>query len=127
MMFQIVLGLWRFIARYAGWSVDGRILQIHPWLGIGIAVAALVLFRRRYSVDSDASWTAARYVALAPLGLGLAMRYGIVTGLVAVVVHMVVGLTALGLIDSAIKRESSHRSRVGAGVEPSTRRVEAAS
>ncbi|HUG31271.1 MAG TPA: hypothetical protein VMM14_00140 [Acidimicrobiia bacterium] len=110
MMVQILLGLWRFVTPYLGWSVDGRVWQVHPLLGIGIAVAALILFRPRNSVASSPSWTAARYVALVPLALGLAMRYGVVNGLTPRLVHMVVGLTALGLMDSAIKREFSRRS-----------------
>ena len=110
MMIQILLGLWRFTAPYAGWQVDSRVRQIHPLLGIGIVVAALILFRPRNSVGSSLSWTAARYVALVPLGLGLAMRYAVLTGLVAILAHMVVGLTALGLMDSAIKKEFSRRS-----------------
>ena len=110
MMVQILLGLWRFTIPYIGWSVDGRVWQVHPFLGIGIAVAALVLFRPENSAASSPSWTAARFIALVPLGLGLAMRYGVVHGLAAMLVHMVVGLTALGLIDSSIKKESSRRS-----------------
>ena len=109
-MLQILLGLWRFITPYAGWSVDSRVWQVHPLLGIAIAVAALILFRPRDTVTSSPSWTASRYVALVPLGLGLAMRYGLMTGLAPRLVHMVVGLTALGLMDSAIKRASSRRS-----------------
>lgn len=118
MMLQIVLGLWRFIATYAGWPIQARVWNVHPLLGVGIAVAALTLFRQRKGVNSDLTWSAARYVALAPLVLGLSMRYGIVTGLVAMLAHMVVGLTALGVIDSAIKRESSRRSQAASGGQP---------
>lgn len=110
MMIQILLGLWRFTALYAGWQVDARVRQIHPLLGIGIVVAALILFRPKNSVGSSLSWTAARYVALIPLGLGLAMRYAVLTGLLAILTHMVLGLTALGLMDSAIKKELARRS-----------------
>jgi hypothetical protein len=118
MMVQILLGLWRFITPYVGWSVDGRVWQVHPFLGIGIAVAALILFRPENSTASSPSWTASRYVALVPLGLGLAMRYAVVNGLTVRLVHMVVGLTALGLIDSAIKRESSRRSDAAPDAQP---------
>ena len=122
MMLQIVLGLWRFIATYAGWPIPARVWQVHPLLGVAIAVAALILFRPLRREPSDLTWSAARYVALAPLVLGLSMRYGVVTGLAAMLAHMAVGLTALGLIDSAIKRESSRRSRAAAdGQPPSTR------
>lgn len=111
MMLQILLGLWRFLAPYAGLPMSGRLWMIHPLLGITIASVALVLFRPRKDVGANPQWTASRYVALAPLALGLAMRYGVVTGLMAIVTHMVLGLTALGLIDSAIKKEGRRRSR----------------
>jgi hypothetical protein len=38
------------------------------------------------------------------------MRYGFIAGWPAVVAHMVLGLTALGLIDSVIKKEARRRS-----------------
>lgn len=112
MMLQILLGLWRFLGQYWGIPVSGRFWMIHPLLGITIALAALVLFRPRADVGTTPQWTASRYVALAPLALGLAMRYGVITGLVAIVTHMVLGLTALGLIDSTIKKEGHRRSGV---------------
>jgi len=112
MMLQILLGLWRFLVPYAGLPVIRPLWGIHPLLGITIALVALVLFRPRENVGATPQWTASRYVALAPLALGLAMRYGVVTGLIAIVTHMVLGLTALGLIDSAIKKEGLRRSRV---------------
>ena len=110
MMLQIVLGLWRFSAPYTGVSIQPDIWMVHPLLGIAIAIAALVLFRPRRSDGPNPLWTAARYVALAPLTLGLSMRYGVIAGWPAVLAHMVLGLTALGLIDSVIKKEGRQTS-----------------
>lgn len=112
MMIQILLGLWRFLAPYTGLPFNARLWMIHPLLGITIALVALVLFRPRDDVGANPQWTASRYVALAPLALGLSMRYGLLTGWPAVLTHMALGLTALGLIDSAIKKEGRRRSRV---------------
>jgi len=110
MMLQILLGLWRFTAPYTGVAVQPYLWMVHPLLGISIAIAALVLFRPRRTNQSDPVWTAARYVALAPLALGLSMRYGLIAGWPAVVAHMVLGLTALGLIDTVIKKEARRRT-----------------
>ena len=110
MMLQIALGLWRFAARYTGVSVQPDIWMVHPLLGITIAIAALVLFRPRRGAGPNPLWTAARYVALAPLTLGLSMRYGVIAGWPAVVTHMVLGLTALALMDSVIKKEARQTS-----------------
>jgi hypothetical protein len=105
MMIQIILGLWRFLAPYTDLPVQPTLWMIHPLLGIGIATAALVIFRPRRGTDHTRLWTTARYVALAPLALGLSMRYGLIAGWPAVVTHMVLGFTALGVIDSVIKNE----------------------
>lgn len=112
MMIQILLGLWRFLAPYTGLPLSARLWMIHPLLGIAIAAAALILFRPHKDSAVDHWWTAARYVALAPLALGLSMRYRLLTGWPAVLTHMAVGLTALGLIDSVIKREAQRSSEV---------------
>ncbi len=112
MMVQILLGLWRFLVPYTGLPVSARLWMIHPLLGIAIAAAALILFRPHKDSGVDHWWTAARYVALAPLALGLSMRYGLLTGWPAVLTHVAVGLTALGLIDSVIKKEAHRRSGV---------------
>jgi cobalamin biosynthesis protein CobD/CbiB len=111
MMIQIILGLWRFLAPYTDLAVQPTLWMIHPLLGIGIAVSALALFRSRRSADATRLWTAARYVALAPLAFGLSMRYGVIAGWPAVVAHMVLGLTALGVIDSVIKNEGRRQSK----------------
>jgi len=110
MMLQILLGLWRFTAPYTGVAVLPYVWIVHPLLGISIAITALVLFRPRRTNEPDPLWTAARYVALAPLALGLSMRYGFIAGWPAVLAHMVLGLTALGLIDSVIKKEAIWRT-----------------
>lgn len=110
MMVQILLGLWRFLAPYTGLPVSARLWMIHPLLGIAIAGAALILFRPHKDSGVDHWWTAARYVALTPLALGLSMRYGLLTSWPAVLTHMALGLTALGLIDSVIKKEAHRRT-----------------
>lgn len=123
MMLQILLGLWRFLATYTDLLVQPVIWVVHPLLGIGIAVAALTIFRPRRGVSPTRLWTAARYLALAPLALGLSMGYGLVRGWPAVGAHMVLGLTALGVIDSVIKQEGRRRSEATARPEASAERT----
>jgi hypothetical protein len=86
-------------------------------LGITIAVSAIWLFRRRTDVPATPTRTAARFVALAPLLLGLANLAGVASGLVSVLTHMGLGLAAIKVIDVAAEqqRASRHQPAVLAG------------
>jgi len=102
---QVLLGLLRFLGPYAGVGIDKRIWVVHPVLGITIAVGAIWLFRRRTDVPATPARTAARFVALAPLLLGLASLAGVASGLVLVLTHMGLGLAAIKVIDIAVEEQ----------------------
>ena len=102
---QVLLGLVRFLAPYAGVGIDQRIWAVHPVLGMAIAISALWLFRSRTDVPATPARTAARVVALAPLLLGLANLAGVASGLVLVLTHMGLGLAAIKVIDVALEQQ----------------------
>lgn len=102
---QVLLGLLRFLAPYAGVGIDQRLWVVHPVLGIAIAISAIWLFRRRTDVPATPARTAARFVALAPLLLGLANLAGVASGLVSVLTHMSLGLAAIKVIDIAVEQQ----------------------
>lgn len=101
---QVLLGVVRFVAPY-GVGIPQRIWVVHPVLGITIAVAALWLFRRRTDVPTTPARAAARFVALAPLLLGLANLTGLASGLALVLTHMALGLAAIKIIDVAVQQQ----------------------
>ena len=108
---QVLLGLLRFLAPYAGGGIDQRIWVVHPVLGIAIAVSAIWLFRGRTDVSATPARTAARFVALAPLLLGLANLAGVASGLVLVLTHMGLGLVAIKVIDVAVEQQRASRQQ----------------
>ena len=50
MMTQILLGLARFFVPFVGWNLPASVWRIHPVLGVGIAVAVLIVLRPRPGV-----------------------------------------------------------------------------
>lgn len=112
---QVLLGLARFIAPYAGIGIDQRIWVVHPVLGVTIAVSALWLFRRRTDVPSTPTRAPARFIALAPLLLGLANLAGVASGLGLVLTHMGLGLAAIKVIDVAVEQQRTSERAVLAG------------
>jgi len=103
MMTQILLGLARFFVPFLGWTLPASVWRIHPVLGVGIAVAVLIVLRRRPGGVSTVSRRIARFAPLAPLGLGLAIAFGLRLGPGLAPLHMVVGITALSIVDRALK------------------------
>jgi len=103
MMTQILLGLARFFAPFLGWSLPASVSPIHPLLGVGIAVAVMIVLRPRPGGVPTVSRRIARFAPLAPLALGLAIAFGLRLGAGLAPLHMVVGLTALGIVDRALK------------------------
>ena len=102
MMTQILLGLAGFFAPFLGWNLPASVWRIHPVLGVGIAVAVLIVLRRRPGGVSTVSRRIARFAPLAPLGVGLAMAFGLRLDAGLAPLHMVVGLTALGIVDRTL-------------------------
>lgn len=103
MMTQILLGLARFFAPFLGWSLPASVWPIHPLLGVGIAVATMIVLRPRPGGVPTVSRRIARFAPLAPLALGLALAFGLRLGAGLAPLHMVLGLTALGIVDRALK------------------------
>lgn len=113
---QVLLGLARFLAPYVGMGIDQRIWIVHPVLGIAIASSALWLFRGRTDVPATSARTTARFIALAPLVLGLANMLGLAAGLGLVLLHMALGLAAIKVIDVAVEQQrASQRSVILTG------------
>jgi hypothetical protein len=102
---QVLLGLARFLTPYAGLRIPEGIWRIHPLLGVTIAAAALWLFRPRPTVPATPARSGARFVALAPLGLGLAILAGGLAGFWVVLTHMVLGLATIKVIDIAVQQQ----------------------
>src|SRR5690554_2112751 len=99
---QVLLGVARFGLPYVGVSVPGPVWEVHPMLGVVIAVTSLVVFRPA-SGRPTRPRRLARYAPLAPLLLGAAILLGWVSGVWVVVGHMVLGLTAVELVGKGIK------------------------
>jgi len=110
---QVLLGLARFLAPYAGLSIGPRIWIVHPVLGVTIALAALWLFRPRSDVPATSVRAAGQFIAFAPLLFGLANLLNLASGVVLVVVHMALGLAAIKVIDMAAEQQrAAERSAV---------------
>lgn len=102
---QVILGLVRFALPYLGLWLDERVWQIHSPNGLAIAIAALVLFRPLPGVPNTRTRVAARFVALLPLLLGLAIGFGLIGGVWVAVAHMVVGFAAVRVMGTAIMQQ----------------------
>jgi hypothetical protein len=100
---QILLGLARFFAPFLGWNLPASVWRIHPVLGVGIAGAVLIVLRPRPRGVPTVSRRIARFAPLAPLALGLAIAFGLRLDAGLVALHMVVGITALSIVDRALK------------------------
>jgi len=98
---QVLLGLGRF----AGLVTNPRLWETHSSIGFVITALALIALRPRPGVPASGLRTAARFAPLAPLALGLAMYQGMVGGTPVVILHMALGLAAVGLIEAAAARE----------------------
>ncbi|MCG0239274.1 MAG: hypothetical protein L6E13_08665 [Firmicutes bacterium] len=98
---QVLLGLGRF----AGLITNPYVWETHVTIGFLLAVLSLFAFRPRPGVPASGLRLAARFFAIAPLALGLAMYQGLVGGKPVTMVHMALGLIAVGLIDAAAAQE----------------------
>lgn len=115
---QVALGLARFGLPYFGVALPDLVWTVHPVLGVTIAVTALVVFRPR-SGPATRPLLLGRYAPLAPLLLGLALLFGGVRGVPAVVTHMVLGFIAIELVGKGI--EAVEGARAPASSEPAAR------
>lgn len=114
---QVILGLARFALPYLGFWVDDRVWLIHPFNGIAIAVAALVLFRPPPGAPTTRARAAARFAPLLPLllGFGMGVARDVIGAVAAVVVHMVAGIVAVRLMGVAMAAHEAPAARMGGG------------
>ena len=76
--------------------------DLHMLVGIVAAVLALVVLRPVEGDDGMVSL--ARVFPMVPLAFGLLIRFGGVTGIEFVFVHVLLGVAAVGLVEMAIAR-----------------------
>jgi hypothetical protein len=76
--------------------------DLHMLVGIVAAVLALVVLRPR--PGESGLVTLASYFPMVPLAFGLMIRFGGFGGLLFVIVHVLLGIAAVGLVESAIAR-----------------------
>jgi hypothetical protein len=74
--------------------------DLHMLVGIVAAVLALIVLRPR--VGESGMVTLARFFPMVPLAFGLLIRFGGFAGIPFVVVHVLLGVAAVGLVESAI-------------------------
>lgn len=99
---QLLLGLIRYIRPDI---LPARVWDIHPGLGIVIAILALIALRPVKRVPAPGLRAAARFMPLAPLALGLLFLVGIAGGAALVGIHMLLGIATIGLVEMAAGRE----------------------
>ena len=103
---QLLLGLGLsrgfFGARPLG--VAGGEGDLHMLVGLIAAVLAIVVFRPGTGASSNGLTTAAAFFPLVPLLFGLAVRFAGMSGVAFIIVHVLLGLVAVGLIEAASGR-----------------------
>jgi hypothetical protein len=106
---QLVLGLIRYITAYTGWTpglvLSGPLWNLHPGLGILIAILALIALRPLPGVPQSGVRTAARFMPLAPLALGLGLITDALGGAAVVGLHMLLGIVTIALVEMAAARQ----------------------
>jgi hypothetical protein len=106
---QLVLGLIRYVTAYTGWTpgfvLAGPLWDLHPGLGILIAILALIAFRPLTGVPQNGIRTAARFMPLAPLALGLLLLFDVLGGAAIVGIHMLLGVITIALVEMAAARQ----------------------
>lgn len=106
---QLLLGL----GRYTGLITSRQLWDFHLSLGVLIVVLAIIGWRAQPQVKADTMRTLARFAPLVVLLLGLAMMTGALRGAWVTVLHMLLGLVAVGLTDMAYARQ--RRQLAGSG------------
>ena len=109
---QFLLGFFRSIivvfgvtGGWVNWIMNERIWETHTSLGILIAVLALIALRRLPGVEQDGLRNMARFAPILPLVTGMLLLSDMVSAVWFIVLHLLLGLTALGLIEMASARQ----------------------
>jgi hypothetical protein len=108
---QLALGLVQLAPRLGlGSGLPRNVWELHLGLGILIALLAIVALRPRPLASVTAPTTAARFLPLLPLALGLAFTAGVAPrSTELVVVHALLGLAAIALVELAAARQRRAR------------------
>jgi len=102
---QLILGLIIYFGPLAGLTLGRGSLDFHGALGILIAIIALVVLRPTHGVPNSGVRTAARFFPLVPLVFGLGFMFRLISGNPLVIIHMLLGIAALGLVEAAAARQ----------------------
>jgi|SRR5690606_7795896 len=113
---QFLLGAARFLflqtqAGWTSWITNERLWETHTSLGVLVAVLALIALRPHPRLGADSLRTMARLAPLLPLLTGMLILSRTVTSMVFIVLHVLLGLAALGLIEMAAGRQRRALSR----------------
>jgi hypothetical protein len=84
----------------------GRITQdLHLTLGIIVAALALYVFRPVAGVPNIPLRTAARFLPLAPLALGLGFRFAGLANPALIALHVILAFATIGCVEVAAARQ----------------------
>lgn len=115
---QFLLGFFRSLVVVFGvtggwvnWILNQRIWETHTSLGILITLLALIALRPLPQVEQDGLRNMARFAPILPLLTGMLLLSNRVTATWFIVLHLLLGLAALGLIEMASARQRRARSR----------------
>src|SRR5690606_34840135 len=100
--------------------MNERIWETHTSLGILIAVLALIALRRLPGVEQDGLRNMARFAPILPLVTGMLLLSDMVSAVWFIVLHLLLSLTALGLIEMASARQ---RRALARGRKAASKRV----
>jgi hypothetical protein len=98
---QVLLGILLFL----GAGPRAALGDTHLGLGAVIVVLAAALLRPAPGAPPSRMRALARWFPLAPLAVGLGLRLGAWGGLPVVILHMLLGITAVALVEVVAARE----------------------
>lgn len=98
---QLLLGLGRFF----GFVANPRIWELHIGLGALIAILALIGLRPHPRLRHDGMRSVARFAPLVVLLTGGMILSGAAFSPSVVILHMVLGIAALGLVERAAAQQ----------------------
>lgn len=115
---QFFLGLFRSLivvfnvtGGWVEWIMNQRLWETHISLGALIAVLALIALRPHPRIGTDGMRTMARFAPLLPLLTGILLWRDMFNSTGFIVVHIILGIAALGLIEMASGRQRRALSR----------------
>ena len=105
---QGLLGIWLAVSRLVLGSrplgIQSGDGDFHMLIGIVGAVLAILTFRPGTSTTPNGLTSAAAFFPLLPLIFGLAIRFGGMGSVPVTLVHIVLGIAAIGIVEAASAR-----------------------